>query len=78
MTTALTDTSSPELLHSINASKSGNFEIVNVLLDANADPNVCNILGNSPLMKASKMGHDHIVKKLLQKDADVNKEDIGG
>ena len=61
-----------------NASKSGNFEVVNVLLDANADPNFCDILGNSPLMKASKMGHVQIVRKLLQKDADVNKEDIGG
>ena len=54
-----------------NASKSGNFEVVNVLLDANADPNVCDSLGNSPLMKASKMGFVQIVRKLLQKDAEL-------
>ena len=49
-----------------------------VLLDANADPNICPDSGYSPLMVASQRGYSQIVKKLLQRNADISKTDIVG
>ena len=49
------------------ASTCGNVEVVDALLDANADPNVCDKEDSSPLKMASQKGHVQIVKKLLQK-----------
>ena len=56
------------------ASESGNVDVVDALIDANADPNVCDEKDNSPLMIASKEGHVQIVIKLLNKKADINKK----
>ena len=55
------------------ASKFGNEDVVDVLLDAKADQNVCDKTGNSPLMVASERGHVQIVTKLLlQENTDIN------
>ena len=56
------------------ASQYGNVDVVDALLDANADPNVCNKEGESPLMIASQKAHVQIVRKLLDKKADINKK----
>ena len=45
------------------ASENGYVEVVDTLLDAKADPNVCDKEDNSPLIKASAMGHFQIVRK---------------
>ena len=49
-----------------------------VLLDANADPNICNDFGDSPLMEASEFGYSQILQKLLQRNADISKKDKPG
>jgi ankyrin repeat protein len=59
----------------------GNEDVVDVLLDANADPNICAYLaylGWSPLMKASEKGYSQIVQKLLNHNADISKKDNVG
>ena len=57
------------------ASNIGNIDAVDALLDANADPNVCDQEDNcSPLIDASENGHVQIVRKLLDKKADINKK----
>ena len=61
------------------ASKFGNEDVVDALLDAKADQNVCDHYGKSPLMVASEEGHVQIVTKLLlQENTDVNKKSQSG
>ena len=54
-------------------------EVVEILLDANADPNICRISKNrSPLIEAAERGYPTIVEKLLAaKNIDVNHRDNG-
>ena len=56
------------------ASNLGRVDAVDALLDADADPNVCDQEDNCPLMDASENGHVQIVRKLLDKKADINKK----
>ena len=52
--------------------------VVALLLDANADPNICRISKNrSPLIEATEKGYATIVEKLLAKNVDVNHCDTG-
>ena len=52
--------------------------VVAILLDANADPNICRISKNrSPLIEATEKGYATIVEKLLAKNVDVNHRDTG-
>ena len=53
--------------------------VVEILLDANADPNICRISKNrSPLIEAAERGYPTIVEKLLAaKNIDVNHRDNG-
>lgn len=55
-------------------------EVVAILLDANADPNICRITKNrSPLIEAAERGYPTIVEKLLAaKNIDVNHRDNDG
>ena len=54
------------------ASKFGNVDLVEALLEAKADHNICDRDKNSPLMVASEKGHVQIVTKLLlQENTDV-------
>ena len=60
------------------ASNLGSVDAVDALLDADADPNVCDQEDNCPLMDASENGHVQIVRKLLDKKADINLTGIMG
>ena len=49
-----------------------------ILLDANADPNICRISKNrSPIIEATEKGYATIVEKLLEKNVVVNHRDTG-
>ena len=47
-------------------------EIVELLLDSGADPNIKNYRGNTALMMASVKGYSDIVRLLLERNADPN------
>ena len=70
------------------ACSEGHIEIVDILIDFNADPNLpCNTdcwrhtttdTKFSPLMLAALNGHAEIVKKLVEKKSDINYRDTNG
>ena len=51
---------------------------VDILINANADVNICTTEKKSPLMSACEDGYYKIVKQLLRKGADVTKRDGSG
>ena len=59
------------------ASQKGYTEIVNLLLDKGANPNISNS-GNTSLIRACNSGYTEIVKLLLDKGADYNITDVTG
>lgn len=59
------------------ASQKGYTEIVNLLLDKRANPNISNS-GNTSLIRACNSGYTEIVKLLLDKGADYNITDVAG
>ena len=59
----------------IEANKKGNFEIVKLLLDKGADPNLPNEQGELPLVEAGKKGNFDIVKLLLDQGANPELKD---
>ena len=54
------------------AARYGNLEIVKLLLSYNADINICEENGNTPLISATQNNHLEVVKELLNKQAKVN------
>ena len=60
------------------ASGYGNTEIVQLFLQAHADPNTPNHYGNTPLHIASFRGHRQVVYLLLKAQADSNIRNIDG
>lgn len=54
------------------ATVNGNFAIVKLLIENQADPNAQDNEDNTPLIKSIECGHDHLVKYLLQNGADPN------
>lgn len=54
------------------ASWKGHVDIVKLLLNNGADPNILSRDNSTPLSEASYGGHTEIVKLLLEKEADVN------
>lgn len=57
------------------ATVNGNFEIVKLLIENQADPNVKDNEENTPLIKSIECGHEHLVKYLLGNGADPNLSD---
>ena len=55
------------------ACQNGSLEMVQLLLDAGANPNAALLSGETPLMVAARAGKAEIVKMLLAKKADPNK-----
>jgi len=62
----------------ILASSAGYTAIVEMLLNARADPNLANVNGYTALIKASNEGHTDIVEMLLNAGAKLNLETRGG
>ena len=60
------------------ACRSGNEEIVSILLRFGAEPNICDKNKCTPLYIASSMGYRGIVEKLLETNADVNAKNAQG
>ena len=62
----------------IKASEKGNIEIVNYLINNNADINYQNQQGLTPAMKAAERNNLHVFKLLLDKNVDITKSDYTG
>lgn len=58
------------------ATVNGNFAIIKLLIDNQANPNVQDNEGNTPLIKSIECGHEHLVKYLLNNGADPNLTDL--
>ena len=56
----------------------GYADMITLLLDAGADPNIADVDGATPLMAASKQGHLHIVRLFIERGLDVTIEDTNG
>ena len=54
----------------------GHIEVVKLLLDAGADPNVTDRFGETLVYKASDGGHKNVLKLLLDRGGNPTKEDI--
>ena len=62
----------------IKASEKGNIEIVNYLINNNADVDYQNKQGLTPAMKAAERNNFNVVKLLLDKNIDITKSDYTG
>jgi ankyrin repeat protein len=62
----------------IAASANGNIDIVELLLHANANINITDDTGLTPLMSAAYMGNDRVVELLIQKGASLEQRDEKG
>lgn len=60
------------------AARQGNFEIVEILIQAGANPNITDNEGWTPLMRAALAGNPQIVKLLISNGADVTKRNSIG
>jgi ankyrin repeat protein len=61
------------------AARDGKEEIVQLLLDHNADCNISGVKdGDTPLIIAANEGHSKVVEKLLAAGAKVNGPNVGG
>lgn len=58
------------------ATVNGNFTIVKLLIENQANPNVQDNEGNTPLIKSIQCGHEHLVKYLLSNGANPNLCDL--
>ena len=60
------------------AIRRGNYQVVKLLLDNGADPNISDNFGSTPLISATHKNNYDMVKLLLDKEADVNLKTVGG
>lgn len=54
------------------AARYGNLEIVKLLLSYNADINICEENGNTPLISATQNAYIDVIKELLENNAQIN------
>ena len=50
----------------------GNTELAQLLMECNADPNVTDVFGNTPLHQAARKGHKEVTRLLIRSHADLN------
>ena len=62
----------------LKATAKGHKDIVEILIENNADVNVSNGIDGTPLFLAMKNNHKEIVKVLLENNADVNAVNYDG
>ena len=62
----------------MEASSSGHYEIVKLLLSHGADVNAQSSSGNTPLMYACASGHSEVVRSLLEAGANVEDHNENG
>ena len=62
----------------LGASMRGHKNVVQLLIDKGADPNVANYCGYTPLRMAASLGHKDVANLLLDRGADFNKGDADG
>lgn len=60
------------------ASLAGHENVIDILLEAGADPKLANEAGETPLILASKYGFNAVAAKLIEAGADVNAQDESG
>ena len=60
------------------AAHKGHKEVVQLLLERGAEPNIANSCGDTPLLKAAYRGHNDVVQLLLDEGADPNKVNTEG
>ena len=60
------------------AAMHGHKDVVELLLDAGAEPNKANIYGETPLFRATGYGHNEVIEALLTKGADPNRQNNNG
>lgn len=60
------------------ASLAGHENVIDILLEGGADPNLANEAGETALILASKYGFNTIAADLIEAGADVNGQDSSG
>ena len=68
-------TGSTPLMH---ATEQGSCDVVNILIEAGADVNMCDKVGITALMIAASHGDEDCVRTLIAAGADVNQKDDQG
>ena len=62
----------------IRAVRNGHKDVVNLLLDGGAEPNLAHKNGKTPLQYAAQQGHKYVVQLLLDRGAEINMADQRG
>lgn len=57
------------------AAQFGHYEVICLLLDRGADPDLSGEQGRTPLLIAAGWGRDAVVRRLLEEDLDINSRD---
>jgi len=60
------------------AANNGHVQVVDYLLNSQADPSAQNEMGQTPLVCASMQGHDQVVSRLLQGGTDSKRVTVDG